>query len=254
MPAILTQSLVPKRWRVLSGSALKLIATVLMLIDHVNTHLLAHYASMWTVLFTVGSKDITPVFLLNALGRTAFPLYCFLLVEGFHHTHDVRHYATNLLVFALVSEIPWNLEHGGSILFPESQNVFFTLFLGLIALIALDRWKTAKERYGLELVQLALTAIALWYVSKLLHSDYGIRGVVLVAILYLLTELPLLRAAAGCSVLRSKLLSLPAFVLMGMYNGERGFIRGGLLKYGFYAFYPVHILVIALIKMHLGFV
>ena len=258
MVQMLLHMRLPERYRCLSGSALKLIAAIIMLIDHVNHHLLAYDSRFAQVVATVGGRYLTPTFLLSMLGRTAFPLYCFLLVEGFLHTHDVRCYARNLLIFALISEAPWNLEHGGILFMPTTQNVFFTLFFGLCALMVMqefwDRYTrdgtvsledTAKTFAGLALVVVAV------YLCK---ADYSIRGVLLIVFIWLFRSMHIPRAAAGVSIMRSKFWTLPAYVLMELYDGTRGFIQGSIWKYAFYAFYPAHILVIAIIKMHLGYV
>ena len=95
---------------------LKMIAITTMLIDHVGAVLLPQYP------------------ILRIIGRIAFPIFCFLLVEGFMHTHDVIRYMTRIGLFALISEIPFDLLFYGRILDGTHQNVFFTLFIGLVML------------------------------------------------------------------------------------------------------------------------
>ena len=119
--------LIPEKYRFLSNSVLKCIALFTMLVDHVASVLLK---SNSTVLLRLFGRNITLYQSMRMVGRLAFPIYAFLLVEGFYHTQDKKKYGLRLLIFALISEIPWNLEHSGS-LFYTKQNVFFTLFLGL---------------------------------------------------------------------------------------------------------------------------
>ena len=123
----LNDSLIPPRYRILSGSVLKLIAVFSMLVDHTAAALL--YSPSLPPLFQIGSHPITLYSLMRGFGRLAFPLYCFLLVEGFSHTKNALRYGKRLLFFALISEIPWNLAFHNS-LFYRKQNVYFTLFLG----------------------------------------------------------------------------------------------------------------------------
>ena len=108
-------SLLPERWHVLSGSGLKVIAMVAMLIDHVAMVILRYDPAFTEPLITMGRHSITWYYLLRSVGRLAFPIFCFLLVEGFRHTRDKGRYALNLLIFALiiiVSEIPQVYEQG----------------------------------------------------------------------------------------------------------------------------------------------
>ena len=76
---------------------------------------------------------------MRQIGRFGFPLFAFLLVEGFQHTRSVKKYALNLAVFALISEVPFNLGFfGGRVINPKHQNIFFTLLCGLICIALID--------------------------------------------------------------------------------------------------------------------
>lgn len=237
-------SLVPEHRRVLSGSALKVIATVSMLVDHTAHVLLGRDKTVLAVLF---GKQITPYFLMRLVGRIAFPIFVFLLVEGFVHTRDRRKYALRLGIFALISEIPWNLEHVGKIFYPTSQSVFVTLFFALIGLILVDRLRTCEERG--ERVRTAAALVGLFVVSCLAHADYGARGLALAIAMYLLRELPVVRAVVGGGMLSNPLASSCAFVPIALYNGKRGFIQSRPLQLLFYAIYPLHMLLLYAIRL-----
>ena len=124
----------------------------------------------------------------------------------------------------------------GTLLSMDYQNIYFTLFLGFCALCVLDcplktHWKV------LILVPFAM-------LLPYLHTDYGRNGVLLIVLLYMLRENRLVASLLALPLLSGGFAAWVAFVPVGLYNGKRGFIRGNILKYAFYAFYPVHILLL----------
>ena len=250
-------SLLPERWHVLSGSWLKVIAMVAMLIDHVAMVILRYDSAFTEPLIMLGRQSITWCYLLRFVGRLAFPIFCFLLVEGFLHTHDRRKYGRNLLVFAVISEIPFNLTHGGH-LYGWSQNVFFTLFLGFLALCVVRRWEEDRQAlpnssiYAEHNLRMALRLLALIAAGYLLRCDYGNCGISFILLLYVLRRNEILRAAIGCCFLGSRWIAGLAFIPIAFYNGCRGFIQGSFGKYLFYLFYPIHLLALYFIKVALG--
>ena len=231
------RSIIPDKWKVLSGSALKTIALVCMIIDHLAAYLPGRFSE---VLFTVGSRTITANRVMRWIGRIAFPIYCFLLVEGLFHTRDRKKYALRLLAFAFISEIPWNLVHSMKLTY-SGQNVFFTLFLGCLALIL-------YEQFSGDRIKQAICLLGLMVVSLILSADYGITGYCMIILMYALRENRLLQAVVGCSVLSSTWIAGLAFIPINLYSGERGFIKGKVLQYAFYAIYPVHLLVLYFIR------
>lgn len=222
--------------RILSGSHLKLLAVVTMLIDHLAAFWFYKLPQFHTVLFTIVHKDVTPLILMRMVGRIALPLFAFLIVEGFIHTRNRRRYGINLAVFAVLSEIPWNLVHCDRVFFPL-QNVFFTLLLGYLGLCAIESFKNRKGA-------MAGALLGLLAVSVLLRADYGCFGYGFILLLYALREHKLLQAVIGCCVLPSRWIGGLAFIPINMYNGERGFVKGPVWKYAFYLFYPLHLLAI----------
>ena len=230
-----------QRWQLLSGSGLKMVAVVTMLIDHLALYLWRVDPDMWEPLFTIGHHTLTPYLLLRGIGRLAFPIFAFLIVEGYQHTRDRWRYGRNLLVFALLSELPWNLVHTGTWHYSH-QNVFFTLFLGYLGICVIEHYRTYWSRYVLSL-------LALLAASVLLRADYGASGFGFILLVYLLRDSRLLQAIIGSCTLPNGLVAGLAFIPINMYNGCRGFIQGPVLKYAFYAFYPLHLLVIYLIQL-----
>ena len=253
--------LLPERWHVLSSSWLKVFAMVSMLIDHVAFVILWYDPAFTEPLLTVGHHSITWYYLMRSFGRLAFPIFCFLLVEGFQHTHDRKKYGRNLLLFALISEIPFNLVHGGH-LYGWSQNVFFTLFLGFLALCVVMRWEEERQTvlpqstistiFAEHNRRMALRLFALIVAGYLLRCDYGSYGISFILLLYVLRHNEIFRAAIGCCFLGSRWIAGLAFIPMAFYNGRRGFIQGPFGKYLFYLFYPLHLLVLYFIKVALS--
>lgn len=229
-------SLFPEKYHILSGSALKLIAVVTMLIDHIAFVFLAESP----LALSFGGHSLRLYTLMRWIGRLAFPIFCFLLVEGFRHTSDRKKYALRLFAFALLSEIPWNLEHTGT-LFYAGQNVFFTLLLGYLGIWTMERFPHDRKKLAFFLAGLLLEAI-------LLDADYGASGFGFILVLYLLRDNALFQAIVGSCFLSSTWRAGLAFIPINLYNGKRGFIRGKAAAYCFYAFYPVHMLVLYFLR------
>ena len=233
--------ILPERFHCISGSALKVLAAVTMLIDHIAASLLMKNP---IPLFSLFGKQFTLYFLMRLIGRLAFPIYAFLIVEGFRHTSSRLSYGVNLLSFALISEIPWDLNHFSTFWRISSQNVFFTLFLGFAAIWA---YEGLREKRLLQV----LAILAVLITSLFLHADYGITGVSFILLMYALREHELLRDAVGMGVLSTTWQAGLAFLPIAFYNGKRGFIKGPVWKYAFYLFYPAHLLVLYFIKLRL---
>ena len=229
-------------WQMVSGSWLKMLAMLTMLIDHLAAFYWVRDPDMFEPLFTVGHRVVTVYMLMRTIGRLAFPIFAFLLVEGFVHTRNRRRYGLSLLLFAFISELPWNLVHAGTWHY-YSQNVLFTLFLGFLGLCALERYQADRRRQAFALIGLLVASV-------LLRCDYGCSGYGFVLLLYVLRQRPLLRAVIGSCVLGSRWIAGLAFIPISMYNGKRGFIQGPVAKYLFYVFYPLHLFIIYLLVLY----
>lgn len=209
--------------RALSGSALKLIAMAAMVIDHVAL-----------IFFCNNPEHSTTYELMRTIGRISYPVFAFLVVEGYLHTHDFGRYAKRLLYFAIVSEIPWQLiNHDGS------HNVLFTLLAGLFVLYMIEHWHTTNINISLFAI---ITGVLLIYI----HTDYDWRGLLLILIFYLFKKDPLFQTVFGILVMSFYGFTgaLLAFMVINAYNGHRGFIQGDLGKHLVYLFYPCHLLLL----------
>lgn len=210
-----------QRWNIqcLDSFQLKCIAIVSMALDHTGAVL--YPSQIW----------------LRCLGRIAFPIFCFLIVEGFFHTHDVRRYMGRLGVFALISEIPYDLAFRGVPLEYDHQNVFFTLLIGIGMVVLLER---NRERP----VKAVILLLAMW-LAVLIRSDYNFRGVLLIFVFYIFHESRWLAVTAGgfWNFLYQGVIQkygVLSVLPLALYNGE----RGRKMKYFFYIFYPAHLLLL----------
>lgn len=214
-----------------------------MLLDHIAAFLPGSFLGMNESLFMLGDKAITLKLIFHYIGRTAFPIFAFLITEGYTHTHDRKKYGISLLMFALISEIPWNLARSGEILFGR-QNVFFTLFLGYVGICIL-------ERYREDIKKCSTLLAALFLISIVLRADYGCFGFGFIMLIHLLKNRKVLMSIIGTCVLPSRWIGGTAFIPILLYNGKRGFAKGKFAKYAFYAFYPVHLLLLYLLRVFL---
>ena len=255
----------------MSAFVLKLIACVCMLADHIGY-------------FEPGM----PV--LRIVGRLAMPIYVYLLVEGFQHTSNRRRYALRLLVFAVLSQIPFGLLFNRDPLYPVGS-VMVTLLLGYLCIWILE---ALKEKPILRLFALAaIIGLCVVLDLGLVKTDYGAKGILLILVfrffappvldreksllrrilfallLCLLTaaalyHVPLLKFAlyegsvvigteAALPVLsaweKKQVFALCAIPLILFYNGKRGLATRSrasrkVIQYAFYAFYPVHMVIL----------
>lgn len=239
----------------LTGHTLKLIAVITMLIDHIGYALLeiGLLPRISDAVLAGNSFDFLPAdyhfwynfdLVLRFIGRLAFPIFCFLLVEGFLHTKNVKKYALRLAIFALLSEVPFDLVVSNTFFDLSSQNVFFTLFIGLLVLWGMQYFASTLPTHMVPLRYLvALTGMM---AAHFLQTDYAAFGVLLIMLLYEFRNNRLWQCITGAILMLFKSYTGPlAFLLIFFYNGERG---KQLPKYFFYAFYPVHLLILFLLR------
>lgn len=259
----MTTSAVSAKKRGITGSTLKLIAIISMFIDHTGAMIVermliqtmeAEGASVINMDFMSNHASLYMAdMVLRLIGRLGFPIFCFLLIEGFQYTRNVVRYATRLLIFAIISEVPFDLGFIGRPFYWGYQNVFFTLFIGLVVMAGL-RYAGAKlegKRVLCILADIAITVVGM-AAAELLQTDYSAIGVLTIAVMYLCRNKRMLETGLGCTLLTiSYPMEITAFAIMlpvHWYNGERGWN----IKWLFYAFYPVHILLLYLIACAMG--
>lgn len=233
--------------RGLSGTALKFIACVTMLIDHIGAScieaglLMPRLAAGTLSRSTMGQLSLFQLDrVLRFTGRLAFPIFCFLLVEGFVHTHDVKKYVRRLFLFALLSEVPFDFAFFRTPFEPENQNVYWTLALGVLAMAGLKHFEKPD---GSASWQGLLCAAGCVLAAELLHTDYNGIGVVILCALYLTRASRKRQCIVGAILFAFELTAPLAFVFIWFYNGQRGRCPKWA-QWAFYLFYPVHLLLL----------
>jgi len=313
------------------GSTLKIIAIVVMFFDHIGAIIVEGYLVKVSQsvegglqAYVTAHPMVSFITLLDGIlrltGRIGFPLFAFLLIEGFTYTRNKWKYARNLLIFALVSEIPFNIGFKNKLFYPGYQNVFFTLLIGLLVLILIKdfaedrvysewlsvmfypatfiggsfilymimkidislifisievfsmpffvisaviglvavivmtilfgkKWSDDQKNRYLLTVLFICAGVAL---AEVIHTDYSGYGVLTIVAMYFFRKKKATQFAVGCGVLTFySIVEATAFfglIPIAKYNGKRGLN----LKYAFYAFYPIHILVIYAISYLVG--
>lgn len=210
--------------KILNTFTLKMIAIISMLIDH------------------VGHIFFPEIMIFRIIGRLAFPIFAYVLAEGFVYTRDVKKYLLRLGLFALLSEIPYDLAIMGSVLEFSHQNVFFTLFFGVLMLYVMTRMKIILMQYAAVLVVV--------FICRFLHTDYSSIGVLLVFIFYVFRQRKVEKLLIAGFIFLGltggiQLYALLALPLIALHNGE----QGAKMKAFFYLFYPAHLLILYLVHL-----
>lgn len=225
----------------ISAAVLKWIAVISMIIDHFG---IAVYRQL-------SECDYRTYMTLRDIGRIAFPIYCFLLVEGYFHTKNLKKYIGNCLIFALLSEIPFNMAVFGEVFYIKGQNVFFTLTLGLMAMYAINNVERAASKSRLVSIMLqALSIVLFCTLGELLEVDYHWRGVAYILMFYYLKRYEAYFGKIAGAFIASAAFALYeppavlAFLPIAFYDGTRGRQR----KYLFYLIYPLHLLLFGIIR------
>jgi len=236
----------------LSSSALHVIAMIFMLCDH-----------LWATLIP-GNQWLT------CLGRLAFPMFAYMAVEGYFHTGNLKRYVLRLLLFAVISEIPFNLMYSSNLIYPFHQNVLWTLLLG-IGLIHVNEHVAKKGKLWLRFAIGCVTVLLGWVIGMLTMVDYYGFGVVTILVFYffrkrtwwcLLAQIAALyylnvEALEGfyfeVNIMGKNIpivqqgLALFALIPIWLYRGRKGYNRKWF-QYACYGFYPLHMLLLYLLR------
>ncbi len=230
----------------ISGGTLKLIAVITMLIDHIAAAILVRhfYATNDWSLYNV-------YYAMRMIGRIAFPIYCFMLVEGLERTRNRGKYLTRMVGLALISEIPFDLAFSSQVLEFGYQNVFFTLSIALAAMVVTEEIVNKIANPMWKSVGSVLTVAAAMALALFMRTDYSWYGVVCILLMYHLRQNRLAELIAGYVaflLLLGEVTAIVAFILLFFYRGKKGFS----CKTFFYGFYPLHLIILYGICVILG--
>lgn len=239
----------PKKRQFLNSFHLKILAMVLMLCSH-----------MWSTIIAGNNW-------LDAIGRLAFPVFAFLIVEGFFHTHSFKKYLLRLFIFALISELPFNLMAEGGWIYPFHQNVLFTFCIALLFM----RWmenvrETSKWRFALRVLVSIIFGFLIGFITMV---DYFGYGILMVFVFYLFRNVPfgwigqlicmiyinweMMGGLVYLVPIFGRTLEIPqqglavlALIPIWLYNGKQG-PYNKTIQYIFYSFYPIHMTILAIL-------
>ena len=227
--------------RIFSGAQLKYIAFLSMLINHVNK------ALMYPLLTEHGFlRYVSDVF--DILGRVAFPLFMFFLVEGFFKTGNRFKYLLNLIIFGIISEIPFDLFQSAVFFQPNSNNVMFTLALALVMIWVIDELKVPKSYIIPPVLWFPVSiiiVITVCLLSMIWGLDYEYHGILIAYFFYIFRNNQILSIIGGYLSIFKTPWALLGFGLTLTYNGKRG-KQNKILNY---LFYPVHLLILGLLRL-----
>lgn len=233
----------PQGGEKMSAFLLKMIAMFLMLVDHTGAILI---------------KDPNLYMLCRTIGRLSFPIFAWLIANGYYHTKNKRGYLIRLIIAGIISEPFFDYGLYGTWFHIQNNNIFFTLATGLGAIYVFDYFKEKSKATGFILV------ILLGIIAQGLNFDYGLYGVLLIFVSYyyfhnygklafgfvainlyftLSNSLQYYLQTGSVGLNYIQALSLLALPIIGAYNGD----KGKSMKYFFYVFYPLHLVILRLI-------
>lgn len=237
----------------ITSAALHIMAMLFMLCDH-----------LWATV--VSGNDW-----LTCIGRLAFPIFAFMIVEGYFYTRSLKKYTGRLLLCAVLSEIPFNLAVGSSVFYPVHQNVLWTFLIGIL-LIHMNEKAKSKGKLWLRILTAAATVLLGFALGLVSFCDYNYAGVFTVLVFYFFRERKWYNLIAQIALLWyinvemlsglayefnifgnqvffvRQSLALLALIPIWLYRGKRG-MHNKAFQIACYAFYPIHLLVLALIRL-----
>ena len=254
-------SLTRKDGRILSSFSLKIIALIAMTIDHIAIVLLKNDS------YDLAEFDGYEI--MRSIGRIAFPLYCFLLIEGVHYSKNKRSYLFRMLVFGAISQMPYSFAVHGEFFQLVELNIYFTLALGLLMCLCIDylllKYQSTQEQKKIYVFAIFVVFACCAQLADEIRMQYGKLGIVYILLFYfcyypvkndecdilLLVYRLILFLLLGFATYKYddwplQIYAIAAVGVILLYNGDKG---RKTWKYFFYAYYPLHFLILGLLKM-----
>ena len=225
----------------INGAQLKYIAFLSMFIDHFNKAIITPMLNYQQPLVTIST-------IFDIIGRIAFPIFAFMIVEGFFKTKSRTKYLRTLIIFAIISEIPFDMFQSKVFINNRSQNIMWALALGLLSLMIEDKLKEKlKNHYvwlGISIIIVLINAT----IATLLSFDYDYYSTIIIFILYLFYDNRLVASILSYFIIIKEVYSILGFAVINFYNGEKGKQN----KIFNYLFYPVHLLIFGICRFYFG--
>ena len=229
--------------RKLNASQLKIIACITMLIDHIGAGFIFYLPDNFK------NVDIWYTMCRN-IGRLALPIFCYMIVEGFVYTSSKKRYIVRMLTFAILSEIPFDLAFNNTLIYLGHQNVMFAFVLSLIMLSLVEKNDFRKNASPkIKLIIDIVIAIIFAGIGQLTKVDYFWFIPLLIFVLYKARGDKKTQLIAGAITYYWEVIGMFSFLILALYNGE----KGKSSKYLFYIFYPLHLLIIWLARLCVGY-
>ena len=216
----------------INNSNLKLIAVFLMIIDH------------------IGAVLFPNIILLRCIGRLSFPIFAFCISEGYFYTKSRLKYLLKLLIFAIITEPIFDLALYNKLVFLTHQNVLFTFSIAVLFLILFEKLITIKKLKEITFFFPEILLLLIFIlISIFSFCDYGYYGFILVVLFYLFRKHDELRyfiivIFQSLALKEIELIAILSNIIIFFYNGK----KGKNLKYFFYIIYPLHLLILFIIK------
>lgn len=232
----------------LTSAHIKYIAMFTMFLSHL---------AQTGFLYDLGPDYWTMADIFVFLGRISMPIFCFFTVQAVIYTSNIKKYFMRMFIFALISEIPFDLAIHENLFYTDSQNVIFTLLIGALAIYFIDLLLKRDINLFIRIIGIILISVLFMLLASILQTDYEFMGVLAIILIYLAKDSKFLTALAiiigfafefaigGYRIAVSYGFVYLSVPLIMLYNGQRGKQN----KWAFYIFYPAHLLIIYFLKL-----